>query len=198
VHFGVEQCLARQRDAVGDADVANVPAGAGGADGLHHRLLGADCLDDRVRAQAIGELSNLRHALAAAFGDDIRGAEVKRQLLARLVAADLDDPLRAELAGREDGEQADRSVTDDRDGLAGPGLGGDGAEPAGAEHVRGGQQVRDQRIIRQAGGGDKCPVGERDTQVLRLRAAGADVLDVHAPALVASQAGRSGRCYPRP
>jgi hypothetical protein len=28
--------------AVGDPDVADVPTGPGGADGLHHRLLGAD------------------------------------------------------------------------------------------------------------------------------------------------------------
>ena len=43
--------------------------------------------------------------------------------------------------GRQDAEQADGAVTDDGDGLAGAGLGGDGGEPAGAEHVGGGQQA---------------------------------------------------------
>ena len=43
-------------DVVGDADVADVAAGAGGADGLHHRFLGADGFDHRVRAEAVGEV----------------------------------------------------------------------------------------------------------------------------------------------
>ena len=42
---------------------------------------------------------------------------------------------RAELPGGEDAEQTDRAVAHDRDGLAGPGLGCDGGEPAGPEHV---------------------------------------------------------------
>jgi hypothetical protein len=36
--MGEEQFFAGQFDAVGDADVADVSAGPGGADGLHHRL----------------------------------------------------------------------------------------------------------------------------------------------------------------
>ena len=56
VHVGHEQLLAGQGDVVADADVADVAAGPGGADGLHHRFLGADRLDDRVRAEAAGEL----------------------------------------------------------------------------------------------------------------------------------------------
>src|SRR5215470_5355641 len=42
VDMGEEQLLAGQFDVVGDADIAHVPAGAGGPDGLHHRLLRAD------------------------------------------------------------------------------------------------------------------------------------------------------------
>ncbi len=45
-----EQLLTGQLHAVGDPDEADVPAGAGGADGLHHRLVGADRLDHPVRA----------------------------------------------------------------------------------------------------------------------------------------------------
>src|SRR5947209_16313672 len=54
VHLGEEQLLAGQRDVVCDADVADVAAGPGGADGLHHRLLRADRLDDRMRAETAG------------------------------------------------------------------------------------------------------------------------------------------------
>jgi hypothetical protein len=52
VYGGEEQLVAGQLDAVGDADVADVAAGTGGTDRLHHRLLGADGFDDRVRAEA--------------------------------------------------------------------------------------------------------------------------------------------------
>ena len=41
-----EQLHRGQRDAVTDADEADVPAGPRSVDRLHHRLLGADRLDD--------------------------------------------------------------------------------------------------------------------------------------------------------
>jgi hypothetical protein len=72
-----------------------------------------------------------------------------------------DDPLRAELPHGQDHEQADRAVADDRDGPAWAGLGGDHAEPSGAQHVRGGKQVGDQ------GGVGACRAGGRGC---RLRA----------------------------
>ena len=70
-----------QGDAVGDADEADVAAGAGGADGLDHRFLGADGLDDGVRAEAIGELLDRGDAVVAALHDDVGGAELARQAL---------------------------------------------------------------------------------------------------------------------
>jgi cell volume regulation protein A len=48
-----------------------------------------------------------------------------------LVPAHGDDLLRAELLGRQDGQQPDRAVTDHRDRLGWAGLGGHGTEPAG-------------------------------------------------------------------
>ena len=101
-------------------------------------------------------------AVVAAFGDDVGGAELQRQLLPRLVPAHRDDPLGAQLPGGQHGEQADRAVTDHGDGLAGLHVGGDGAEPAGAEHVGGGQQAGDQVIGGHLGSGDQGAVGERD------------------------------------
>ena len=68
-------------------------------------------------------------------------------------------------------QQPDRAVADHGDGLAGAGFGGDGAEPAGAEHVGGGQEVRDQIGGRNLGGGDQGAVGQRDPHPLGLGAA---------------------------
>src|SRR3954447_4178041 len=116
VHSGEEQLVTGQGHVVGDPDVADVPTGAGGADGLHHRLLGADGLDDRVRAQAVGELLDLGYSLVAAGGDDVGRAELPGQLLPGLVPAEGDDPLGTQLLGGEHAEQADGAVTDDGDG----------------------------------------------------------------------------------
>jgi len=165
---------------VGDADVPDVPAGPGGVDGLHHRLLGADGLDHGVRAQPVREVFDPGHAVVAAFGDDVGGAELQREFLPGLVPAHRDDPIRAQLPGREYRQQADRAVTDHGDGLAWAGLGGDRTEPAGAQHVRGGQQARDQVVGGQFGGGDQGPVGEWDAQVFGLRAQRPDRFPVHA------------------
>jgi hypothetical protein len=52
---------------------ADVPAGSGGADGLHHRFLGADRFDDRVGAEPVGEVFDPGDTLVAALGDDAVG-----------------------------------------------------------------------------------------------------------------------------
>ena len=153
---------------MGDADVADVPAGAGGADRLHHRLLRPDRLDHRVRAEPVGEFLDLRHAVVAALLDDVGRAELAGKLLARLVTAHGDDPVRAELLGGKHAEQPDRTVTDDGDRLARAGLGGDGTEPAGAEHVGCGEQARDEVVGRDVRGGHQRAVGERDAKALGL------------------------------
>jgi len=99
-----EQVHAVQCDAVGDADEPDVAAGARGVQRLVHRLLRADRLDDRVGAEAVRELLDRGHAGVAALGHDVGGAELTRQPLAGLVAAHGDDPLGAELLGRQDRE----------------------------------------------------------------------------------------------
>ena len=70
------------------------------------------------RAAAVGEVADLRDALLAALGDHVGGAELAAEVGARLVAAHQHDPLRAELLGRQHGQQADRAVADDGDGAA--------------------------------------------------------------------------------
>jgi hypothetical protein len=56
VHVREEQLLAVQLHVVGDADVPDVTAGTGGADGLHHRLLGAE--PARQISQVLSEAKN--------------------------------------------------------------------------------------------------------------------------------------------
>jgi hypothetical protein len=107
------------------------------------------------------------------------------------VAAHRDDSLSAQLPGGQDREQTHGSVADDRDGLAGSGLGRDGTEPAGAEHVGGGEQARDQAVIRSAGRGDQGAVGQRDPQIFGLRSERADGLAVDAGGLVTGLADRA-------
>jgi hypothetical protein len=51
-----EQLLPVERDPLRDADVAHVPALTGGMDRLHHRFLGADALQHRVGAEALGQI----------------------------------------------------------------------------------------------------------------------------------------------
>jgi hypothetical protein len=84
-----------------------MPARASGADGLRHRLLGADGLDDRVRAEPVREVLDAGDALVAAFGDDVGRTEVQGELLPGLVAAHRDDPLGATvLPGRRPSRRA--------------------------------------------------------------------------------------------
>src|ERR671918_2794610 len=91
VDVGVEHLFAGELDIVEDADVADVPARPGGADGLHHRLLGADRLDHRVRAEPARELLDPPHPLAPALFDDVSRPELKGDLLPLRVAAHGDD-----------------------------------------------------------------------------------------------------------
>jgi hypothetical protein len=189
---GVEQFLAVDLHAVRDADEADVAAGSGGVQGLLHRLWGADAFEDGVRADAVGHVLDAGHALVAAFGDDVGGAELGRELLPGLVPRHGDDPLRAEFLGRDDGGQADRAVADHRDGGAGPDLGGHGGVPAGAHDVGAGQQGGDVLVVGPLGGGDQGAVGQQDADVLGLAAARADELAVQAVALVAVAAVRAG------
>ena len=146
----------------------------------------------RVGAEAAGELLDLRDTGVAALLDDVGGAELAGERLPVGVAAERDDALGAELLGGQDAEQADRAVTDDRDGLARAGLGGDGGEPAGAEHVGGRHQRRDEVRVRLPGGRDEGAVGERDAGQLGLGAEGAHQDAVHAVRLVAGLADLAG------
>ena len=121
------------------------------------------------------------------------------ELLPWLVAAHRDDPFGAELFGGEHAEQSDRAIADHGDRLARPGVGGGGGEPAGPQHVGGGEQTRDQIVGGDVGGGDEGAIGERYSHSLGLRAAGRGGLAVKTgglitgPADFASVVGREER-----
>ena len=116
----------------------------------------------------------------------------RASLLPGLVPAHRDDPVRAELLGGQNGEQADRAVPDHGDGLARAGFGGDGAEPAGAENIGGGQEAGQQIVGGDIRCGDQGAVGQRHPQQLGLRALRTDWLTVDAGALVAGPADVAG------
>ncbi len=121
-------------------------------------------------AQTVGEFLDAGHPVVPAFGDDVGGAELVGEGLPVGVAAHRDDPLRTELPGGEHREEADGAVADDRDGLTGAGLGGNRAEPAGAEDVGRGEQPGDQVGVGHPGCRDEGAVGQGDTRELCLGA----------------------------
>ena len=67
------------------------------------------------------------------FFDDVGGTELAGELLAGLVTAHRNDPLRAELFRGHDREEPDGPVTNDCDRLARADLGRHGTEPAGSQ-----------------------------------------------------------------
>src|SRR5690606_19393309 len=113
VDVAVEHVDRGQVDAVRQPDDADVPARPDRAEGLRHRVLRADGLDDAVRAEPVGELADALDSLLAALRDDLRRTEGARELLARRVPAHRDHLLGAELRGREHGEQPDGAVAHD-------------------------------------------------------------------------------------
>src|SRR6478752_1936130 len=80
---GEEQLLPVDGDLVGDTDEADVATGSGGVQGLAHGLSGADALQDRVGTDPAGQLLDPGDTFLTALGDDVGGAELARQLLAR-------------------------------------------------------------------------------------------------------------------
>lgn len=67
---GEEQLLAVDRHVAGDADEADVAAGAGRAQGLLHAW-GADALQHTVGADTFGEVLDAGDTFLAALGDDV-------------------------------------------------------------------------------------------------------------------------------
>ena len=139
-----------------------------------------------------GEVPDFRHTGLPAVVDDVSGAELAREPLPVGVSAHRDNAFSAQLVGRQHAEQTDRIVTDDRSRLAGARFGGHRAEPAGAQHIGGGQQAGDQFGGRPLRVDDQGAVGPRDAPVFGLRADAAHRYRVLASALVAGSTDLAG------
>src|SRR5205807_7537624 len=98
-----EQLLTVEFHAVRNADIADVATWSSGADRLHHRLLSADALQNRVCPHTLRQILDAAHTFIAALRDDVRRAKLQSEFLPRLVAAHGDDPFRAHLPGGEHG-----------------------------------------------------------------------------------------------
>ena len=123
-----------------------------------------------VGPQASRELLDGGHSRVAAFGDDVRGAELPRKRCAVLVAGHGDDPLGAELLCGQNGHEPDGAVAHDRDRFARARTGGDGAEPSGSKNVGCGQERGEGRLVLgpSSRNDDERSVGQRDSRVLSL------------------------------
>src|SRR2546427_3336754 len=93
VDVAVEQLLAIEFDAVRDADVAHVAAGAGGTDRLHHRLLRADAVERGVSTDSLGQLFDAGNPFVTPLGHNIGRTKLAGDLLPRLVATHRAEPL---------------------------------------------------------------------------------------------------------
>lgn len=71
MNVSIKELFSVEFDSVWDADVAHVATTASGLDRLHHRLLGADALQHRVRTDSVGELFNAGHALVTALRNGV-------------------------------------------------------------------------------------------------------------------------------
>jgi hypothetical protein len=71
---GPEQLAPGQLHVVENANETDMPAGPGRAHGLHERLLGADRLNNRMRAQSVGEFLDPGHTFIATLFDDVGSA----------------------------------------------------------------------------------------------------------------------------
>lgn len=135
VNCGEKQLFAGQIDAVSNTDIAYVASGTGRTDRLHHRFLGSDGLNDRMRTQTAGEFFDSFHTGIAALDDNVRGTELQGELLSGFVAGHRDDTLRTKLLGRHHGQQANSPITDHDDRFARSCRCRHSTEPPGAKHV---------------------------------------------------------------
>src|SRR5437660_5722211 len=108
-----EQLLTVEFYAVRNADIADVATWSSGADRLHHGLLRADALQNRVCPHTLRQILDAGHTFITALLHDVCRAKLESELLSFFVPAHGDDPFRAHLPGGEHGLQTYGSVADD-------------------------------------------------------------------------------------
>src|SRR5260370_8345487 len=87
-----EQLLTLEFDPVRNADIADVAAGPRGAARLHHRLLSADPLQYRIRADTLRQILDAAHAFITALRHDVRSTKLHTKLLSLPLTAPDDEP----------------------------------------------------------------------------------------------------------
>src|SRR5205085_8406335 len=95
-----------------------------------------DALEDRVDAEAAGELVHAFDRLVAALADDVRRAELLRERGPVRMPAEDDDVLGAQAPRGDHPAQADGPVADDGRGLPGYDPRGERGVMARPHHVR--------------------------------------------------------------
>src|SRR6266576_5555540 len=108
-----KQLLTLEYHAVRNADIAYVATGPRGADRLHHRLLSADALQYRIRADTLRQILDAGQTFITALCHDVGRAKFQSEHLAFFVPAHGDDPFRAHLPRGEHGQQTYGSVAYD-------------------------------------------------------------------------------------
>src|SRR5712692_5463936 len=98
-----EQLLTLEFHAVWNSDIADVATWSSGADRLHHRLLSADALQNRVCPHTLRQILDAGHTFITTLLHDVCRAKLQSELLSFSVPAHGDDPFRAHLSGGENG-----------------------------------------------------------------------------------------------
>src|SRR5688572_27936845 len=91
MHKAPKEVHPGHREAVSEANEADMLAGSGGTVRQHHATLRSGPLDDGVGAEPVRELLDPGHAMLAALFDNVGRAVLAREPLPGLVAAHRDD-----------------------------------------------------------------------------------------------------------
>src|SRR5260370_12593305 len=157
-----EQLLSLEFYAVRNADIADVATWSSGADRLHHRLLSADALQNRVCPHTLRQILDAGHTFITALRHDLCRAKLQSELLSFFVPAHGDDPFRAHLPGREHGQQTYGSVAHDNNRHAWLYLRRIGAAPTPTQNISGTEKVRNHLLRRNSGSNHHTPAPTRN------------------------------------
>src|SRR5260370_22560690 len=157
-----EQLLSLEFYAVRNADIADVATWSSGADRLHHRLLSADALQNRVCPHTLRQILDAGHTFITALRHDLCRAKLQSELLSFFVPAHGDDPFRAHLPGREHGQQTYGSVAHDNNRQPWLYLRRIGGEPTRPRNIRGSEKVRKHLLCTNFGGMPENAVRNRN------------------------------------
>src|SRR5713101_1694527 len=166
-----EQLFTLEFHAVRNADIADVATWSSGADRLHHRLLSADALQNRVCPHTLRQILDAGHTFITALRHDLCRAKLQSELLAFFVPTHGDDPFRVHLPRGEHGQQTYGSVAHDNNRHAWLYLRRVGGEPTRTQDIGGSEKVRNHLLCRNFGSRHESAVRKRNAQQRSLGSA---------------------------